>query len=93
MNALFMTQSKSLEMFYDVMRAMNKSSALDKVGFYVADSRFFKEFVQRHPQIESGSFYLLKEWEIIRDSGNVKLDIALLERYEKEINILKDTMV
>lgn len=85
MNALFMTQSNSLEMFYDVMQAMNESLALEKVGFYVADSRFFNEFVKKHPQIESGSLYLLKEWEIIKGSKSIKPDISLLEGYEKKI--------
>ncbi len=72
-------------MFYDVMQAMNKFSTLDKVGFYVADSRFFKEFTQTHPKIESGAFYLVKEWEIVRDSHFIKPDIQKLKWYEEKI--------
>jgi hypothetical protein len=85
MNALFTTQSKGLEMFYDVMQAMNESLPLNKTGFYMADSRFFQEFSRKQPQIESRSFHLLKEWEIVRDSQNIKPDIQLLESYEKKI--------
>jgi len=67
------------------MLAMKKSISLEKIGFYVADSRFFKEFKQKYPEIESNSYLLLKEWDIIRDSKDIKRDISLLEQYEKEI--------
>ena len=85
MNALFFTQSSSLDMFYNLMLAIKKSISLEKIGFYVADSRFFKEFKQKYPEIESNSYLLLKEWDIIRDSKDIKRDISLLEQYEKEI--------
>ena len=85
MNTLFMTQGSGLEMFYDVMQAMNESSKLNRVGFYVTDSRFYNKFVQKNSQFESESFYLLKEWEIVRDSRDIKPDTELLEAYEKEI--------
>jgi hypothetical protein len=85
MNALFMTQSNSLELFYDVMQAMKSSGCLEKAGFYAADSRFFNSFIKNNPQIGEGAFPLLKEWDIVRDSLNIRPDIGLLERYEKEI--------
>ena len=67
------------------MLAMKKFTSLEKIGFYLADSRFFNEFKQKYPEIESNSFFLLKEWNIIRHSEDVKPDIDLLERYEKKI--------
>ncbi len=85
MNVLFFTQSSSLDMFYHIMLAMRKFTSLEKIGFYVADSRFFNEFKQKYPEIESNSFFLLKEWDIIRHSEDVKPDIALLTEYEKKI--------
>ncbi len=85
MNALFFTQSSSLDMFYHIMLAMRKITSLEKIGFYVADSRFFNEFKQKYPEIESNSFFLLKEWDIIQDSKEVKPDLALLAQYEKRI--------
>ena len=85
MNALFFTQSSSLDMFYNLMLAMKKSISLEKIGFYMADSRFFKEFKRKYPEIESNSYFLLKEWDIIRESKDVKPDIALLAEYEKKI--------
>lgn len=85
MNSLFFTQGSSLDMFYNLMLAMRKYISLEKIGFYVADSRFFKKFKQEYPEIESNSFFLLKEWDIIRASKDVKPDIASLMRYEKKI--------
>ena len=85
MNVLFLTQSSSLDMFYNLMQAMKEFIPINKVGFYVADSRYFKQFKQKYPEIESGLLFLLKEWEIIRDSRGIKPNISFLERYEKEI--------
>ena len=85
MNALFLTQSSSLNMFYHVMQALKEFIPLGKVGFYVADSRFFNQFEKKHPEIESNPFYFVKEWEIIRDSSGISPDISLLENYEKMI--------
>jgi len=85
MNALFLTQSSSLDMFFYLMQAVKEIIPLNKVGFYVADSRFFKQFTQKCPEIEMGKFFLLKEWEIIRESIGIKPDIYILERYEREI--------
>ncbi len=85
MNAICLTQSSSLDMFYYLMQAINDSIPLNKIGFYVADSRFFKQFIQKCPEIEMGNFSLLKEWEIVRESVDLKPDFSVLERYEKEI--------
>ncbi|MHC4677069.1 MAG: capsular polysaccharide export protein, LipB/KpsS family [Planctomycetota bacterium] len=58
---------------------------LKKKGFYVADSSFFNQFKKKCPEIESDSFCLLKEWDIIRESKQARPDLPLLERYEKKI--------
>lgn len=85
MNALFLTQGSSLDLFYNLMLAIKKIKSLEKIGFYIADSRFFNPFKQENPEIESNSFYLLKEWDIVRDSKDIQPEIALLEQYEKNI--------
>jgi len=85
MNVIFFTQSKGLVAFYRLMLSMRKFVAFDKVGFYVADSKFFKEFKQKVPEIESSSFSLLKEWEIVAESKKIKPDNIFLEKYEKKI--------
>lgn len=83
MNILFMTQGRSLNLFYQLMLSMGKSITLGDVGFYVTDSYHFSKFIKGDPQIRS--FKLLKEWEILRDSMAVKPDISLLDKYEKKI--------
>ena len=83
MNVLFLTQSLSLDMFYNLMQIMKESMDLDKVGFHVSDSRFFKQFRKDHPGIES--FHILKEWEIVRDSRSRDHEVSSLRRYEKEL--------
>jgi len=85
MNALFFTQSSSLDVFYHLAQAMRKTAPLEKIGFYTADSRYFREFKEKCPDIESGSYALLKEWDIIRESKTIQPDRVLLSRYEKEI--------
>jgi len=84
-NTIFFTQGLSLKMFYDLMLSMKAQYGLGKVGFYVTDSAFFNKFSLEHPEFKSGKFYILKEWEIIRDSKSVKPDIGLLAGYEKKI--------
>ena len=85
MNAIFVTQGSRLELFYQVMLAMKASMTFDKIGFYAADLRFFNKFKRDCPEIESASFFLLKEWDIVEEAQKVKPNLSLLERYEKEI--------
>jgi len=85
MNVIFLTQGSSLDVFYNLMQAMRDFKPLNKIGFYLADSSFFKQFKQKYPEIESDSYFLLKEWDIIRDSKDVKPDIASLAEYEKKV--------
>ena len=85
MNALFLTQGKGLKVFYELMLIMKKSVEFDKVGFYIADSLYYRNFKKSFNEIDSGSFYLLKEWEIVKQSTTVSIDRGILERYENEI--------
>jgi hypothetical protein len=84
-NAIFLTQSSSLEMFYHLMLSMGECMDFDKIGFYVTDSDFYGRFTRTHPDFESRAFFLLKEWEIVRDSRNVRHDVSLLREYEARI--------
>ena len=84
MNLLFLTQSKSLAVFYDVMYAIGERTDLGKVVFYLADAALFEIFKKERPSISSGSFELLKEWELIEKSRKVEPDIERLRDYEKK---------
>lgn len=83
MNVLFLTQSKTLSVFYDLACTIKGMTSLQKAGFYIADSAFYDKFKNEHPEICSGSFELLKEWEIIERSKNIKPDMQRLKEYEK----------
>jgi hypothetical protein len=85
LNILFLTQGKSLSVFYDVARSIGKKANLGKVGFYIADSAFFNQFKQENPNIASGRFELLKEWEIIERSKSISPDLQRLLGYEKSL--------
>ena len=85
LNTIFVTQGSRLELFYKVMLAMKEFMEFDKIGFYAVDSRFFEKFKKDQSDINSSTFSLLKEWDIIRDASNVKLDISILKRYEIDI--------
>jgi len=85
MNLLFLTQSQTLDVFYEVMLGMGVRTDLGRVGFYVADSAFYDEFKSRRPEISSGSFELLKEWEIIGKSRVIRPDILRLRAYEEKL--------
>lgn len=85
MNTIVFTQSGSLDVFFNLMRIMAELMPVEKKGLYVADSSFFKTFKRNYPEIESDSFCLLREWDIIRESKHITPDMPLLRRYEKEI--------
>jgi hypothetical protein len=85
LNILFLTQGKSLSVFYDVACSIGEKISLGKVGFYIADSAFFNQFKQENPNITSGRFELLKEWEIIERSKSISPDLQRLLGYEKSL--------
>ncbi|MBI2998205.1 MAG: hypothetical protein HYY46_07075 [Deltaproteobacteria bacterium] len=85
MNVFFLTQSLSLPVFYEITQCFAERKALDRAGFYLSDSAHFEEFRSAFPEIESGKYLLLKEWEIIRDSFRRAPDIEKISAYEKEL--------
>lgn len=85
MNILFLTQSETLSVFFDVAMAIRDKTGLSKVGFYVADSAFYDKFKRQEPRISSENFKILKEWEIIEKSIHITPDIQRLRDYEKRI--------
>ena len=85
MKILFLTQSKTLAVFYNVMQTLKASSRISGGAFYIADSDFYNKFRQQNPEISSGNYELLKEWEIIRDSQKRSPDMRLLAEYEKRL--------
>lgn len=85
MNALFLTQSAGLRMFYELMKALQEPLQLDRVGFYIAYYPYFCKFCQQVPEIESGRYVLLKEWKITSQVRNGKPDLSLIKQYEQSL--------
>lgn len=87
MNAIFLTQNGSLRLFYDLMKALEEPLKLDKVGFYISGSAFFRDFSRQKPEIGSKKYTLVKEWEVWNTAEAKKPEIALLRQYEKKLGV------
>ena len=85
MNGIFLTQSGSLRMFYELMKALREPLRLDRIGFYVSHSPYFSRFARQVPDIESGNYHLLKEWEITSSGIHRAPDLELIRAYEQKL--------
>jgi len=54
MNGISLTQSGSLLVFYELVKAVREPLRLGKMGLYVADRTFYSAFRQQCPDIERG---------------------------------------
>ena len=85
MNALFLTQSGSVRMFYELMRALRERGGIGRAGFYVAHHPMFEAFRRDCPEFDSGGYEVLKEWEITARADAGEPDLELIARYEKKL--------
>ncbi len=83
MNAIFLTQSTGVRMFYSLMKALREPLELDRVGFLLSYYRSYQAFLQEVPDLESGQYSLLKEWEITRNARTGTADLDVIRRYER----------
>ena len=84
MNVLFTTHSTSLRVFDAVHAALARRATIERSGFTVADSLFYRQWTDDNPRFESAGHVLLKEWEVTaRRHG--KPDLELLARYERQV--------
>lgn len=85
MNVLFLTQSKSLELFEDLYREMGRAGAVERAGFYLADSEHYSRFLASRPEFESEKHELLKEWEILARASQKAPDLNYLKQAEARL--------
>ena len=84
MRILFTTQATSLRVFDEVRAALEQKTHVERVGYTVADSMFYRQWLRERPRFESGGHLILKEWEVTaRRHG--KPDLDLLARYERKV--------
>jgi hypothetical protein len=84
MNFLFLTQNKTLSIFFGVAKALADSGNLNDAGFYLSDSSYFDAFEKENAEISSERYETLKEWEIIEKSERIEPDLERLNYFEKQ---------
>lgn len=84
MNALYFTQSRSLDVLYEVNRRASDRLNIERAGYYVANLPNYERFIDEHPTFERDSV-VLKEWEIYREAENHQPDLARIRSYEEKI--------
>ena len=87
MNILFLTQSITLKVFYDLMHKLKESHPIDNVGFFISDSAYFFKFLKETAEIESGNYVLVKEWEVMQRAEKNLPNIDKLKKYQEELKI------
>lgn len=84
MRILYCTQSNSLALFHALNSELASHLGIDKVGFTLADSYMYKQWLNENLDFEQEEHILLKEWEVTsRRSGRPNLEA--LARYEHEL--------
>ena len=84
MNILFTAQSEGLKIFHHVLERIREPLAIDKTGFYVAQSMYYRRFIKQHPEFES-KHAIEKEWRIVEESKKRKPNTDNVRSYEKTI--------
>lgn len=87
MNVIFLTQSTELKVFYDLMQQLREPLQLENVGFFITDSAYFLKFRKEIPDIESGKYILVKEWEVTLKAEKSRPDIEKLKKYQEQLKI------
>ena len=86
-SVLFATQNASLQVFYELAQALRHEGGLERASFYVSDEGYFDRFRAQTPDVESDSYTLLKEWEVVRDSASHEPDMAELRKFEETLDV------
>jgi len=76
----------TLKVFYDLMQQLREPLQLEKIGFFISDSAYFKKFCTDTPDIESGKYLLVKEWEVTLKAEQSKPDTEKLKKYQERLN-------
>ena len=85
MNVIFLTQNKTLSLFYNIVKMCGNDYNLKKIGFYLADSEYYQYFKKDYPDINTPAYEKLAEWDIVNKALNKKPDIRNLKDFEKKI--------
>ena len=81
-NVLFLTQNRTLDVFDGVRRVWVKEGLKPRASFYVADGRYYFDYLERNPHFESQCATVLKEWELASSSKKRVVDEQYLRSRE-----------
>ena len=79
MKVLYLTQSSSLDFFYNLH---NNSSSFTNAAYVVTDFDYYKSFVKKHPKFEKDNQNIFKEWTL--DPSKEILDKDFLNDIESK---------
>jgi hypothetical protein len=85
MKILVTTMGKSLEIGANLVELLGEKLPIENVGYFVADSLFFNQFIRRNKRFKDQAPMLLKEWEFTRLADNASPNWDLIEKYETTI--------
>ena len=79
MKILYLTQSSSLDFFYDLHK---NSSSFSNGAYVVTDPDYYKSFLARNPNFEKNNKNIFKEWKL--NPSRERLDVDFLNKIEKQ---------
>ena len=86
MNAIFLTQSNSIDFFYDLFLELKKKDFVKEACFIVSDPYHYEEFKLNYPKFESDIKIIIKEWDLLLKAKIEGFDIKKLESFEKSLS-------
>lgn len=84
MNIIFFSQSKSLDVFYQLYLRLKEKIKIEKTGFYIANLLFYEQFLASHIDFEK-RFVVLKEWDLYQEAYGHKANLERIKQFEDEI--------
>ncbi len=79
MKALFLSQSNSIDFFYQLQK---NSKMFDNVAYVVTDKEYYKKFLNKNPNFENENQNILKDWEL--NYKEEKIDRKYIESVETQ---------
>lgn len=68
MKALFLSQSNSIDFFYEFQK---NSKIFDEVAYVATDKEYYKKFLNKNPNFESENQNIFKDWELNEKSEKI----------------------
>jgi len=85
MNILVSTMGKYLDIGATIIELMKERIPIDKIGFFVANSKYFKSFTKTNSFLKTNEVMLLKEWEYTLVPPGVKPNIQRITSFERKL--------